>query len=979
MSSEKSPMKRLRENYRGFKNFVLSESIFLSGMVMIGILFVYCWLAYFGNGLECYTDIVMEFTSIWNSNKSAERNLVYALALLGTGAIFAYYSIYKNPEKIPPLQKSENEDDRSAKILITALTIAISTYYFVYVGTNPILLSMLILTFTTYVIDKRKTLDTVLLFIGSLYAVAGIYRLYVLLGAHTGIDVLNVVLISFTVSFFLFGISVKTNNNLLTKTFLLVQLFIPFTLLVYVASDYKIGEEITTLVMPRRITYLVWLMISSFFVLSILKLVKNWNNQIGIKNMLSFGTLVCVMSFNNYSGSGQIISSDLHHPFENIIGFSQIVELGQIPFAEYIPVSGMYSFVQGFYLWLFGQGYYAYYYVTENLYYLTITFLIVWLLRKHIRDEWVLFVCLLVPIQRYNRVALIIPIMLLLALPELIRNKNLWLKAWLLTSLIHGLYYPLYGAAVCLGYLPLAIYQAVTFIRGGFTDKKKDVKFWGGWILTAAPILLSVPLLLGTLKHMMAMSGQTVYADGIARFGQTLPKNFFPYIESIGMRLLTYDVFTFLIQAAVVWVSAYLLVRIGGVILKNKRIECDDIEASTLAAVFGIAMLVAFSFTLIRIDINSIYARSAGMIYGAVVMIIIIAARYKQSGEIFALTGIAVFLVAAVSGEAIFSFSSASKLAPHYTVAEDYILVKGDHVPRLGECFVQRKVYDNIVAHFDETRKLDQDKAYLGLGNFGQYYLSFMKGDSVMETGTIKGFGAAQETVDLMRKEGSIANPVDSFVQYYFYHWLLMSGEYVWHDDDRKFYPNSEHMAVEKIRGVHKKLKLAPDGRALGRTPTSWGSSMNSLDKIFTHSNAGTQAINEGASATIKFDQTISGDDADFIYVEFYDVDKIYNNILFNHHEEIVQKKTTRFNRKLMKKDYNRGTLVTISWTDDEGKRHSLNCYMGRGKLLIPLGSGCNWLMNSHDNVVVTVTEGGKPLNVPNIIKAELLKVREVK
>ena len=63
---------------------------------------------------------------------------------------------------------------------------------------------------------------------------------------------------------------------------------------------------------------------------------------------------------------------------------------------------------------------------------------------------------------------LLIPIMLFLAWPELIGRKNTWLKAWFLTGLLHGLYYPVFGAAVCIGFFPLGAYQLVSYIRDEF-------------------------------------------------------------------------------------------------------------------------------------------------------------------------------------------------------------------------------------------------------------------------------------------------------------------------------------------------------------------------------------------------------------------------------------------------------------------------------------------------------------------------------
>ena len=179
------------------------------------------------------------------------------------------------------------------------------------------------------------------------------------------------------------------------------------------------------------------------------------------------------MNFNGYSGLGSIISSDLHHPFENIIAFSQIFELGQKPFSEYIPVSGLYSIIQGAFLSVFGGGFYSNYNVTENLFYLCIAALLLFIALRHIKSSRVLLIVLLFPILRYNRIALILPVMLLLSWPGLIKKKGLWIMAWFLSSLVQGLYYPLFGAAVCIGFMPLLLWQLTGYVKG---DLKKDIK-----------------------------------------------------------------------------------------------------------------------------------------------------------------------------------------------------------------------------------------------------------------------------------------------------------------------------------------------------------------------------------------------------------------------------------------------------------------------------------------------------------------------
>lgn len=77
-----------------------------------------------------------------------------------------------------------------------------------------------------------------------------------------------------------------------------------------------------------------------------------------------------MMAFQRFDGTGAVLPADMHHPFENIIGYQQIFELGQKPFTEYIPVSGMYSVIQGAVFQLFGQGEMGNYHVGRRMYFI---------------------------------------------------------------------------------------------------------------------------------------------------------------------------------------------------------------------------------------------------------------------------------------------------------------------------------------------------------------------------------------------------------------------------------------------------------------------------------------------------------------------------------------------------------------------------------------------------------------------------------
>lgn len=764
---------------------------------------------------------------------------------------------------------------------------------------------------------------------------------------------------------------------------MILSLIIPFNMLIFLSSNYKNGEDIVSIHAPFKVHWLIYWLIGMFLAEAIYLIKKKWKSDIKTGDVVTYGTCITIIAFNMFGGTGSIITTDLHHPFENIIGYSQIFEFGQKAFDEYIPVSGMYSVVQGFFLSFFGRGEVSFYYLTENLFYLFVILMIVPLLKAQIKGEWLLFISCCVPFYRYNRVALIVPIMLLLAWPKLIEKKNLWLKAWYLTSFVHGLYYPVYGAALCLGFLPLGIYQIYKYAQTG--ELKRDVKkisFWFWWIVCSIPVLAGSKLLLGTLKHMKAMGGQTVYADGITRFGQTVPGNFFSYLQSMPVRLIIYYLFSYLILISLVWVSAALCLRLGDIRVEKKKISIGNPEAGFIALSIGIALLVAFSFTVIRMDTNSIYARSWGLVCAAFVMLILVVDRYmSHQKNKFWVFAFAVFIIAAVSGEGFFSMGSAEKLSAYYTVPEGYKYVVNDPVRRLGEGFIEQNEYDSIENTYNSAALSDRNKSYLGAGSFGVFYLCDLKGDATMEIGTIKGFGAAQEAADLLRKnETVVGSGFSSVNNYYLYRWLIMSGEYIWQPDTRTFIPNEENIGVDEIRLQNQFIDLASENASLGRIAGSFGNSMESLSSIFgdLKMDYSVETVENGVN--INFAQEVSGENADFVYIDLDGMEDNYQYILNNgmNGAEYIMQDTEAFFKCLMKKDYNRDILVEVSWTDDNGTAHAMNCRMEKGKLLLPLGGGRGWLLNRHSNIHVTVKQGENIISVPKVNEVRLLKLREV-
>ena len=960
----------MRESKRSEKPLWYAQLCFLVLLFLLGAVFIYCWLARFGNTPQVFTDVVEELTSAEGSNKSAEQDMVYLLSILGAFAVFLFYLFYNRGVQGAVRQ----EASRSMSVLGLLLMTALGAEYLIYGEFSIVLFALTMLWILLYVCGTSFAFSAMISFVLSLYALCGIYRAYVFFGGSRDAGLGELTVVSLLITGLMLAASHKSKKDLFLPVIAFIQLLIPLTLLVFLASSYKYGEEIIKVEMPKRISLPVWAVLIFFVVLAAFKIKKSREKAAGADELISFGTLCCIMNFNGYSGCGQIVSSDLHHPFENIIAFSQIFELGQKPFSEYIPVSGLYSVIQGAFLAVFGKGYYAYYNVTENMFYLAVAALLIFFATRQLKGSRVLLIAMLFPLLRYNRIALILPVMLLLSWPALIKKKNLWIQAWFISSFIQGLYYPLFGAAVCIAFMPMLLWQVISYAK---SDLKKDIKkpaFWFSWLVCILPVILCIPLLLGTLKHMLAMSSQTVFADGLSRFGQGVPDNFFADIQSDGLRILLYDLFSFLIPVAVIWVSAILAMKLGGIRIENKRLKIEDPEAAALGISAGIAMLVAFSYTFVRMDVYDIYARSAGMIFACAIMFLVIGGRYMGNSLMrFVISAFAIFLIAAVGGEGMQGIDCNEKVSADYDVSYDYVGIGDGEVPRLGTVFINGEVYDKLLSRRERDHAVNSGESYLGLGDFGYYYLYDIKGGSVMEAMTIRGYGAAKETIDILRDKGTVVSGIDSFAYYYLYRWLMTSGEYSWSADNRKFYPSSGDAA--NALAANKNAGIAQEWRELGLTPSSWGLSMDSLNELFTAKECSIEG--DAYETSVKLNG-LQGGEADFLYIAFDNSDGTYENILIDHIFDAVQEDTSEFATALMKRDHNPGKTVNISWEDDNGEMHGMNCAFGQGKLLIPLGSGAGWLLNSHSGIDISLQYNGENIELPKINEYRLLKLREV-
>lgn len=184
----------------------------------------------------------------------------------------------------------------------------------------------------------------------------------------------------------------------------------------------------------------------------------------------------------------------------------------------------------------------------------------------------------------------------------------------------------------------------------------------------------------------------------------------------------------------------------------------------------------------------------------------------------------------------------------------------------------------------------------------------------------------------------------------------------MWLDSEQLFYPVKDE-SIDQIRENNANAMAG----------------MDSLRDIFTEVELGYELTPTETGADICLSDAFDGDEADFIYLQFADMDENYQYMLFYLDGGVPQDgEKYWYAKSLLKKDYNPDMVVVISWTDESGAEHSMNCRMDQGKLLIPLGGGRGWLLNEHANISITVKQGEEIIPVPEITDVQLLKLREV-
>ena len=244
--------------------------IFFLIITVISAVTMLIYAALTGNDNQTFTDVVIEYTSIYGSNKSAERSMFYIFAVLGAVAYAGLFWLGKC-QTISIREKLVTP----VGFALTALLVSVATNYVIYQKVYVVLLLALLLGVAALVKNKELAIPVLSLYFISMYGLIGLYRIYVLLGGTADANINYFAIPSMVLAVVL--LLVSNDSKYIYRGMQILQLFVPFTLLMYLASAYKISDgQIINVDVPKRVLFVIGLIIACFIAEAAYKLKKRF-------------------------------------------------------------------------------------------------------------------------------------------------------------------------------------------------------------------------------------------------------------------------------------------------------------------------------------------------------------------------------------------------------------------------------------------------------------------------------------------------------------------------------------------------------------------------------------------------------------------------------------------------------------------------------------------------------------------------------
>lgn len=777
----------------------------------------------------------------------------------------------------------------------------------------------------------------------------------------------------------------RKQENILYKMLFVFQVFIPIFLFSFYKNKYYYKGEIMTINPPLRFSIQIIGIIILLMILAFIegkKLLKDKSSIIKKGNFILYSTIITIYIINITIGEASFVySGDFWHTGEELLPWHQIMELGLKPYKEYSSAAGLFPMFFGFINEVLLKGSAMTYNFAWVLQFIYIAIITISCITCNVGKEMGLYIAIFSCYPNYNRVFFILPILFILSNQKIIKNSIRWILLWVVSILLAGLYYPIYGVALGVCTLPFGIFQGIELFK---KLKKKEINkkiVIFSTVLLLGIVLSSLPLLLRMVSHILRMSKQSVLADGIVLMEKAQPFSWF--LEALSGYPQLWQTLYCVFEASIPCLIFIIFVSLLSIYIlnnrKNKKMFTEPIFLLLCAGTIGLTITYTFGF--IRLDTNWFLARAGVVIIlftGVVLPIILL--KYKMEGvekkSIFYILAISILCTNLIrennTGHEI------NKINNMVTVPENYSYAEGEALglEKLGTGFIEQ--YSLSLLHsLKQERELflkEGEKVFHLDGTQGCYYI-FNQATPVPDAPIYAMTDKNTQTHNIKALQKEMPNVVQfaaiSVREYYIYYWLIEQG-YILHEQGgfqyfihpQRYQEVMDDYEIVKNEMINKYDVNRYINRDLQHAPTAWGNSIKTLKKNFEeYSGAEINVVSydgkienlsdniikyhlkerENTNLEIEFSQEVYGQNADFLYLD-------------------------------LEMDTETQIIIYFENMGEYKETHSFICNLQNGKALIPLGGHPGWLLNNNTKIQISFVPTKGEFQIQNI---QLLKLKQ--
>ena len=849
------------------------------------------------------------------------------------------------------------------------------------------------------------------------YGTTGIISLLILKGFSLPKGFLPYLfLASIGTSCLLIILELKIKKQFLTPVFTVLQFLIPLNLLVFLKTSYSYrGEEIILGLPPGYYICIIGLIVMCYimFFLENYFLCKKKGieaNAINFcNNPILISSILAIAVFNAYCMPIRVVPDDLWHHGEEVVAWQQVFECGKTLYHDYMPASGLHPFVEGFYLNVILDKTAASIPEACALLMITIAILTIFLCYTVTRSRAItLFIAIYYNIPVYHRYYFLLPSLLILATPSLIRKRSSWLRLWVLFCFLNGLYYPNCGGALALGGLPFALIQIYFWIKNG--DAHKEIRtliFWFWWIVCLLPIILSIPLLLRMAKYVLSAASQTILADGIPLYA-SYTDLLHQLINDSNIWFICWE----LGKAGCHLIHRYTLPMLGIFIpvlclsayfRSTSRSTTEKLQSPIFFGLSSVPLTLCalYSYTFVRADVNCMMSRTLYVLV-TVISVFFFLIIWKYGNDFLTRpVRITILLICISWGIYLPAFQNykggvnmplstigtggflydKTKLSPRYEIPDSYFYYEsGIPDTRIGKGFVPDSIHSTFLQFRDQLKKYDfQQYDIVNLPRLF-YHIFNLKCFYTEASQLVKSEQMQRE----MLKKAESAPPAFFYGitpdEYLLYRWILRNG----------YKKVEENLYVSpKLLSGNRSLKEAPkrDIKLNFQTNNnfsyhSFGRSFKTLEPLFEKGTDITSNIEIAdnfeikklniyrpvsfpCSFRLKLPHDLDSKEYDFLYIKFK----------FELQEP--QSFLKRYVSRLKAEFSGYYQQLSLTWKMSQETK-SPNILQTRifldGVFLFPLGFNADWLSEPHSELILTFDDTTPILKGLEIEKILLLK-----